>query len=236
LIAVLISLVQPALRAARDSARELRTLSDLRSHAAVFAMYTGDWRDTFPYFVDPEQPMAAFQDPRAPIQYPYFQSYTLWNIALADWYYEGAYAHGSFYPPGSRSARPDIHGTWYYYGCVFIARPEYWSFGTHLGPEQWRPTKRSEVAYPAHKALLTAYYPLSERLPSPVPPVSGAPRLLPAPIGFVDGSAEAVRLRHVREGFLLGDGPYPGMLHTVDVPYTLHTIDGVRGRDVGSRR
>jgi len=127
----------------------------------------------------------------------YFDAHAYWNYALADYYYQGAFDHDSFYPPGFpgsyRYAQSRTGPAGYYYGCAFIARPEYWNPRFRVGAVQWRPTLLSEVSYPSKKCLFWAWYPIQLDLPDPLWQLAelGA---FHTEVGMTDGSAQNIRI------------------------------------------
>lgn len=235
LVGLLVSLLLPALAEARMAARAMASTSQLRGHGQIMAMYSGDWDDAFPWFADPKatQTVVRCEERNTSIVIAYFYSSNTWNYALADAYYSGNFDDESFYPPGM----PDWEGTSgkrggptpYGYGCAFIARPEFWNQETRIGPKQWGPTRTSEVTFPTDKTLLISDWPLYRSLVDPLQ----APGAINAQteMCFVDGSAERRKVSDLRSGYPSGDGTFQGSFHPFDFMYTLHTIDGVRGRD-----
>lgn len=228
LIGVLVSLLLPALGGARGAARGIVSDSQLRQHAAVFSMYAGVYDDAFPYFVYPDAE-AVVRCRSGTVTIKHWHAYSRWNYALAEEFYGGECAHQSFYPPSGAGSGV----TPYRYGCSFIARPEYWQPETRRGPDQWGANRFSETLFPAHKGLLFAYEPLERRFRETG---DGAARKGPEfimPIAFVTGDVRRVRLDRLLDGYRKGDGDFGGGAHhLMDYPFGLHTIGGVRGRDV----
>jgi prepilin-type N-terminal cleavage/methylation domain-containing protein len=232
LLGVLLSLMIPALSRTRDRAREVVVLNDLRMHANIFTHYTVDSKDYFPYGVYPEgSSILRCRSRDVAREVLYFQFSTLWQIFLADTYYNGDLFSRSFMSPFQSQVNPDeweFGWTSYFYPCVFFTRPEYWDPLTRLEPtSQFGATRASEVVYPAMKSLMVEY--LFDR-PEPAP--GGIKRRF---VSFVDGHARAADQSDdlVMRG---GDG-------TIDVtvrylghapghfwPFQ-HTLYGVRGRD-----
>lgn len=228
IIAVLLSLVLPALGMFRGAARSSVSLSQLRSHSAVFATYNIDWRDRFPYFTDPKlaKTEIVVSSLGRSVSVHYFGAHGMWNYVLGDAYYNGRVFHDSFYPPSYPLGRTG--STPYYYGCSFLARSDYWDDRSRRGPEQWGPTNATSVGFPAQKALLVAQYPMRLELPSPAERVS----FVSTELAMVDGSAKRTRLSELTEGYSMGDGVYPGSFHYVDYPFGMHTRSGIAGIDV----
>lgn len=230
LVSVLAILLVPSLALVRESARRARANSDLRSHAAIFAQYTADYKDLLPYVTDPRGrwSIVRCQSANLALRTWYFGAYTSWHIALTDGYYNGGPRSESFRSPWRPLSR-NRFSTDYWYPCVFIADAAYWNPSTRrAGRSQLVPTKVSQVLFPASKTILFAGEQITFYGPNP--------GLGPVPTAFVDGSAGDVRLAEVGEQYRTADGGDVQLsLHfTNDDPF-LHTIDGVRGRDVTRR-
>ncbi|MCC6716061.1 MAG: prepilin-type N-terminal cleavage/methylation domain-containing protein [Gammaproteobacteria bacterium] len=226
IVAVLLSLLAPALHGGRGLARSAGSLSNLRSHAGVFAAYGTDWKDLFPFFAVPNATSTVLRCGDEVISIPYFASHAVWNFALAGTYYGGDCAHPSFYAPGSNQ-----HGgvTQYFYPCSFICGPDYWSPKTRTaGTSQRTPNKWSSVQWPTAKDLLVSWYFVPESLPA----LLDGPPHVPTEMAFVDGSASSRFLDDIATGYPGGDGNWQGCIHLIDFPNGLHTLGGVRGRDV----
>jgi prepilin-type N-terminal cleavage/methylation domain-containing protein len=222
IIGILVAQLTPTLALMRDRANNMRDLSNLRSHIGVFGVYTNDWRDTFPYFMHPVAGNtytvlhAGGNTFAAP--YYFFGSSYMWNVALADMYYNGNYQHESFYRPG---VSPIGVGAQYKYGCCFIAHPDYWNPERRTGSSQWLPTTADEVTYPSAKGLFLIYRYTDARDYYEYGYYEYG-------VGVVDGSAEFLSMPQLNDGYTGGDGTVGG--HIFPTPVR-HTIDGVRGRD-----
>ncbi len=237
IVGVLVSLILPSLRGIRERSKEGVSLANLRSHAGIFGAYANDWSDAFPYFTDPRATKTVIrcEIKDRSIAIGYFSAMYWWNFALADQYYDGAFDHPTFYPPnyvnelhgavGSRAHGP----TPYLYGCSFIADPLFWNPRTRTGPGQFRHTTHARVLFPSKKVVLLASHPLFQQFGK----VAWKDPRLSAPVSWADGSASDLRLDRITAGCPSGDGQYtpPGPHHT-EFPYAMHTLDGVRGRDV----
>ncbi len=238
IVALLIAIVIPGLRMAREAARRSISLSNLRQHGSVFAMYHSDWADQFPFFLQPvgETTIHCKTRPREETVPFYHWAHYEWNYALADQYYNGQWDSKAFFGPGYPAGYPDVTGpggpTTYWYACAFVCRPEFWNQSTRTGIAQRRPTRMAEVSFPSLKMLILSSYPLELQLAEYLQAKPG----LTTECQFVDGSATR-KLSEFLPGYLWGDGPYPGSVevHQGDYYWGLHTIDGVRGRDVKSR-
>lgn len=229
IIGVLASLMLPAIGQARDRARATVDMANLRSHVGVFGVYANDWKDSFPYFTDPRATRTIIRTANGSIvQTPFFGAHAYWNYALADGYYGGDPHHPSLYSPRIRSGA----GHLYYYGCSFIASPQYWNLRFRVGPSQLAPTFQHQVTMPGQKSLF-----VFEAVESTPPRRVDDPLSLPDPqhevvLGMTDGSARTTRAAAVRRGVESGDGNLSLGWHNGDFPSAIHTLDGVRGRDI----
>lgn len=221
LVGVLISLLLPALARVRWESRELKSLANLRSHAAVMSGYAGDWAGTLPCFTDPNVTMTVVRGGGVSIAVPYFDAFATWNIALCDEYYAG-----NVFPDAHRVPWRTYNGplTFYWYPECFISRPEYWDYATRLsGTSQWRPTRLSEVVFPAQKGLVWEQGGLNRE--------EHGPLATTARFALSDGSAREWRRAELARPYVNGTGVGPGLGGSGMSP-VMHTIGGVRGRDL----
>lgn len=220
ILGILIGLAMPVIGRGRDSGRKIVTLSNLRSHAAVFASYHAEFGDQFPLLTDPAATYSVLRCESAGIAVPsrYFDQFNLWNIGLADGYYGGAWdsrAFQSAWDPRGQWLRSGLHMS-----CAFQADPQFYYPETRMvPPRQLRSTRFDEVLFPSSKALMTAYTPWVRFR-----------RVLAC---MVDGRAEEFRLSAVFGAMSSGDGYFPEYsLHWPAFTPMTHTLGGVRGRDV----
>lgn len=235
--ALLVTLLAPSLRGMRDRARQAVSLSNLRSNAQIFAAYSGDFADILPYFTDPAATATVIRCERASVVAPYFGAHNTWNIALADGYYGGDYLSPVLFAPGYGPEA--VHGTGpltsYWYPCVFLAHPDYWSERTRRpGRSQWRPSRFADVTYPSKKVVLFAFFPYVQGLHT-----GFVTKRDTSEIALIDASARPVRIAELAPGHPYGDGfpdpPNPtglGWGHPLSWPKPMHTLGGIRARDV----
>jgi len=228
LIAVLVSLIVPQLAGSREAAVRAAVQSSLRSHVAVFAQYSSDWKDAFPYFTDPRATRTVIRTSRGDVvPIGYFHANAYWNYALADGYYDGDPNSASFYPPGS----VPIGHTPFAYACCYLAESRYWNPRTRMtGISQLVPTRLASVQHPSKKNLISWF---DETQDFPNNTVDPSWQTFPVTMGMVDGSARSIPLNKVTYGYQSGDGQTADFsFHFADLPPALHTIDGINGRDV----
>jgi prepilin-type N-terminal cleavage/methylation domain-containing protein len=227
LIAVLVSLTLPGLRGSRESAVRATGLAYLRSHVAIMAQYSSDYKDSFPYFTDPTATTTVIRTARGDVvSLEYFAAFAYWNYALADGYYNGDPNDRSFYPGQSIAGG----ATTLSYGCCFIADPGFWNPRSRIGTAQLHATRLTSVRYPSKKALLSWFDTRLFEIPNDL--IDPSWQTLPVGLGMVDGSAQSIPLHKVVYGYQSGDGSILLSPHLSDYPPALHTIDGIYGRDV----
>lgn len=234
IIGLLLGLLLGGLRLARDQGRRAVSLSNLKTHAQVFAIYTGDYSGYFPYFTAVGAFNNTLEGGGIILEgISYFDANSTWHIFLADDYYTGSVEAGVFFPPNYVEGGG---GNWpimtpYNYGCVFIASSRYWNPYTRMGPSQYQGMRTDSVLYPSSKVLILESWPLTRD-------IQDAPDKLavPLPSALCDGSAQLARPIDYRPGYKKADGWWKfrdyGAVHSNDWPPFLHTIDGVRGRDL----
>lgn len=234
IVAVLVGILFPVLRQVTAIRREIRALANLRSNAQIFTQYTSDWQERWPLFTQPGEMNTVLEGAGLKMTVSYFDAHSTWPVALADLYFDGG-LEGSqaMYPPGYE---PAIGATLnplrsaYHYPCAFIADPAYWSSQTRSGRSQFRGTTVSEVRYPAEKSLLIESWPFVDLVETPADQ-----RRFQLPLATTDGSALAADVTMREPGQESGDGYQfraDGAVHFSDFPPLLHTINGVRGRDI----
>jgi prepilin-type N-terminal cleavage/methylation domain-containing protein len=220
IVGLLLALAAPALSRARVAAEDAGSLSKLRSNASIFAMYTMDWQDAFPAFADPDATMTLVRIGEGHyIRLYYFLTHYYWQFVMADAYYDGVLLPPAVTRPGKR------FGLSYHYSCSFLADPRYWTPDSPQPSSLWRGTREPEARFPSHKAVLVEFEP-------------GTPSMFRPPgrllMGFVDASAGAFEDEELTTPLRSGEGSGRGRLHHHGV-YGMHTVEGVRGRDVAGR-
>lgn len=223
IVALLITLLLPGIASARAAARDLASLSNIRSHSGVFQMYAGDWNDYLPCVTRPDADLTIIRGCGGWGYSPYFGATQVWPIPLADSYYNGRCEGAEFIHP----ARRDDALIDYLLSSSIIADPAYWDLTTRTGPNQWGGQKLTSVLFPSTKALLSEQHPV-HGLPTRVAMREGAWRVA---LGLADGSAGRWAPGDLVDPVPSGEGIYPGIMFGQGV-YGLHTPGGVRGRDV----
>lgn len=228
IIAVLIGLALPLVRQVRAKGDLTAQLAKLGEHARIMHVYAGDYKDTWPT-VDPRgvDGMTTWEVPGWPtLGTHYFGLAAGWPKLLFANYYDGDPFHPSF--KALRRSKPPI--TSFYLSQALWADPEFWRPETRTGPEQWRATRVDEVVHASHKALLVNF--LEPPDDASVEFRSGQRTIKPVlPFVSVDAAARGVGPDSVGIGYPRGTGTWPGSYLTSPQP-GMHTIDGVRGRDV----
>ncbi|MBM4107508.1 MAG: type II secretion system protein [Phycisphaerae bacterium] len=232
LVAMLVALAMPTLGRVRERARVGASLANLRSHASIIHAYAGEHREHLPYLTSPTATFSVIRSLSAgvAVRTRYFGTYILWNVGLADAYYDGRPRHASFRSP---LRRPD-DTRWLHYAlsCSFQADPDYYAPETRTyPPEQWRATRLGEVLFPSGKTLLAD----DAVTPSAMAFVSYQPQRVRFPLAFVDASAAEIPWSRAGKQMPSGDGgPVTlnyGHENSLIAPLR-HALHGVRGRDV----
>ena len=246
-VVLLVGLSSLALSSIGTKRVEIRDLAVLRSHSQSLSAYTSDNRDAFPLFLEPVQHAGDVTDASGLTytQFSYFEMSSSWHIFLgATGHAPASPVHESFYPHGF------LEGTERYsrftpfaYPCAFVADPKFWNRETRLGrefvanprdPVQFRATRASEVAYPSSKSLVVQTWSYETDIlgRSGRGPRDRSGRVRAA---MADGSGRPIGAESRLGGYSGGDGgEYMdlGAMHFDDAPVLLHTVDGVRGRDL----
>ncbi len=230
--ALLISISVLAISGVRGRSNSMKSLANLRSNAQVIATYVSDSKGIYPRFTE----IGAFGSTVSGggleiAGLSYFDAHKSWHIALADVYYDARATSEALFPPGYEKAGGPRwpYETGYFYPCSFIARPEFWNLLSRTGPQQFGSTSVQGVVFPANKTLFVQHW----FAPNDRNANAGVYQQIPS--AFCDGSASEVAWSNRLEGYPKGDGyefQNDGAVHFVDSPSLLHTIDGVRGRDV----
>lgn len=229
ILALLVTLLVPAVSGARAQALRATNTARLSSHAAVFAAYSTDYRECFPYYVDPSATLQSIQAGGQVHTFSnYFDAIFFWQLALADAYYDSSVRSPSFCD--AELARNAYRaGTEFWYPCVFFARPNFWNQTTRTGGDQWGVNYVFQCTFPSRKTVLLSPY----RLLQPLDDLYlDRPAANPIPVALADGSARYVAESHFLRGVPTGEGASPGTLHHQDLFVGLHTIGGVNGADV----
>jgi type II secretory pathway pseudopilin PulG len=219
-LGVLMALTMPMLARVRNGARASVTVANLRSHSAVLLSYTIDYKDLFPALTNPRASYSVIRCESASVavRAAYFDQFNLWNVGLADQYYDGSFRTKAFHSGWDSiavSPRAGLH-----LACSFSADPSYYDADTRTAPPaQLRPIKATEVLFASKKSLMTAYTPWVH-----FQRVFG---------GMVDGQASEFRNEQLVGDLRSGDGAYAafGFHWPAYTPMT-HTYRGVRGRDI----
>lgn len=221
---ILLTVSLPSLLSTKATATDVATLSHLRQHGAIFAMYTNDYDDFYPALTETTRTLGVWKNlGRYRWQTSYFRIYHHWHIGLADQYYDGRIWGTEFLLPGAEARTPEqfVSKTHYWYSSSFLADPEFWNASTRTGPDQWRATRWFEVIHPSKKTLLLANGGQSWDI-----------RDTSLRMSFVDGASRIVEPNEFLGAYENGDGSWPQSAFGYPGVIGMHTIDGVRGRDV----
>lgn len=231
-VAILVSLVVPALRHSRIAAKNNARVQTIRQLNVALGMYCGDHQDQFPFFGTPGDPFGPIRIRGFQVGKVYFHAQrSYWASALLPEYYAGP--RQSIEQPARAEALqslgyPDfIVAADYLISSTVFANSRFWmddpSGGTSWYQSSYfKPTRLTDVAYPSGKGLLVA----DIEGHSGGTPFSGWYPGVPPPVAFADGSARAIPQREFDPSVAV-DRPFsPGSLLPV-----LATRDGLLGRD-----
>jgi prepilin-type N-terminal cleavage/methylation domain-containing protein/prepilin-type processing-associated H-X9-DG protein len=188
IIAILASLLLPALAKAKDKAKNIQCLSNVKQWTYAFQMYSDDYEDYFPYEGSAGDSIDT-------------------GFNLNAWYnitppYSGQLALKDLYAQGN----PPVPGTKSIFACTRVrdktaaptpASPYFmYGFNNRMDPNGAAQFKRSDVQQPVDTVVFTEnsenQYPSTSGLYTP------ARHNLRANLGFVDGHAEAVHTNDYR--------------------------------------
>lgn len=229
ILAVLVGVLLPAIGRVREKSRASMSLAYLRQHTAIFAMYTSDWKDTLPYFSNPKGPTTDLKckTQEVSVESVYFSPSLFWPIGMADGYYGGRCYDRSFTPPTARRS----HIGQYLMPCVFMADPNFWNPETReWPPRQLRAIRLAEVVFPSSKCSLlekvfgvvpqqVIYTVMEERHRMAAVDGRATEQNLTGIVPQYKDWFSRDRYYNMHAG---GEYTYPG----------LHTLGGVRGRDL----
>ncbi|MFI4893364.1 MAG: MauE/DoxX family redox-associated membrane protein, partial [Phycisphaerales bacterium JB058] len=193
IIALLVVLLLPSLGKVRQGAQDAVSLSNMRQHAGVFSMYATDWDDYSPYPVHPDATLNVFRSAALTVEVEYFWATELWQVALADAYYDGNPFGEAFSHPADMR-----RGTWITYRMTssYLAHPNYWVNRPDRDISLWGGVRVTQTRFPANKAWLVEFNPLHEVLIPVGLGAAGATRK-GVGLGFVAFEDEAAGVREV---------------------------------------
>ncbi len=232
IVAVVLVIALPAIGSFIRNSRRTVNLANLHTHSQVIALYAADQNDLLPRPFEIGEPITFFEHPavgRIPVRY--FDAYQYWHLPLLDSYYNSSLDSPAFFPPAYEGEVFEAFGveTPYAYTCTSIASPDYWNQLTRRGGiSQWVANRLGNVLFPSDKAIFVQIWPYTVE-------ASRGEQNIRIPLVTADGAALASTPRQRLPGYPRGDGPEEqvhGAVHFGDYPPLLHTIDGIRGRDI----
>lgn len=217
--ALLISIIMPAIAGVQKHARESISSTHLRTHAQVFAVYTGDFNDYFPFLTQASEETTYYEVGGYSMDMSVFTQYATWPIAMLNDYYGGHFNWEIFHPPLSDRGGPISE---YWYSQSFVADPTFWNREQRAySPEQLGGAGVHGVLFASMKGLFIQADQMFTFHETRVGHLN---------VALVDGSV------HSPDGDELTQ-PYPGGVRgyllgpTIGFP-VMHTVDGIRGRDM----
>lgn len=230
-VATIVALLAPAAEQAHLSARRAVTLTRLRTHASVLAIYAIDWRDAYPAFTNPadSRHIVYSELHGQPLECSrYFFSSVVWCYALADSYYGVPPLNPVFYD----AERPAsvVGGEPFVMSCTLFAEPAFWDPATRTPTGQLRGVFQHEVLFPDHKRTILSGYGIQQHSGTVNAPLIPGPDT-EIPSANADGGAHIRTLATSARGVASGDGVYEYSMHFADFVSGTHTLHGVRGID-----
>lgn len=174
-IAVLLSLVVPALGAMRRAQRQANCLANLRSSATGLLAYVSEWKETFPYVATSRTYEDAFRI--GSVSMPYvFQSSAWPSATVASWSELSSSTPQlcPYHPEGRNASREHLKqygvpiGSDYWLSYALMTSPTLWDRGgAEIDQErQFVATKISDVLFPCDKGMLIEVIPWQRYDPS----------------------------------------------------------------------
>ncbi len=151
IIAILAAMLLPALFRAREKAREIVCMSNLKQIGLAFTFYLADYNETFP----------CAQDPVSSDPYYWLWMGRGWRGLIAPYIKKGISAldPSVLYCPSDKIAPQQWESTSYAYSMAFYHSSEQINNmnskeDTYSNPQPSQPQKLSQVAFPTKKALI----------------------------------------------------------------------------------
>lgn len=225
----MLGLLLPALHHIRQSALGSASTANMRTHAQVVQLYSGDFRDLAPFVADPEATYTVARGGGLTVTFEFFGAEEMWGVALADRYYGFGLGSSQWdeHVEWGIFARSGPHGFLYQYSPTFFTLPGYWNEATR-DEGQLRPVRVSSVRYPASKAVFLEGD--GERGFPSWRNHGLAGRDLGWAFAFTDGSVRRPSADRLVEPCSLGEGSAHGGRFSYGV-VGLHTREGILGRD-----
>ena len=219
-VALLTSILLPALSHARRAGQVTLSFSNLRQLHVVFSLYHSANDDEYPATLDGQSYQVG---PFEWVDYPYWQVFFTWPGVVYDIF--PCSENQDIYLSPLDPSRRDISFGWpssYEYSTSFVGHPYLWAENA-AAEERLKVAQRlSAVAMPSSKALLwdRGAYPPGSLEPNRPPPTS-----VPVPTMLADGSCRTVSLAEAAEPIA---NPFEGPVRK----WKLHnTPMGVQGLD-----
>lgn len=163
-LAILLSLVLPALAKSRGQARQISNLSNCRQLATLVAAYATDNKDVPPavfppVYVNPmlNVPWTEATIGNTKLRGAWFDNGTKYQLLLRPLPPVTTFRAVEF-PRDGPTIEIDGQRTslvnHFMLSDTFYADPDYWTVDKQIGPEQWRPQRMTSVAYPSAKGLI----------------------------------------------------------------------------------
>lgn len=232
IIAILITMVFPALRVVRVRADAAVIRNDLRSNVQSSSAYSLDHDDIMPAPKTQGRAMyAPWPDDPSGQLVMYFEYEDLWRLDFAGRYTDAP----SFVDPPLTHTYLDGINRRYFYAAGCYSAPVFWNGVTKRTEAMLKAQPLAGITYPSQKAMFIGYTQSGHvqlvpiRAPRDPPP--GALRDEAVPFGSADGSAALVQPdRLIAPDTRASTG---GKWEGIGAPlHGVYTFDGIHGRDV----
>ena len=216
-IAVLMSILLPALAGSKRAAERTRWLANQREASRTVRVYAGDYEDSFPSWGVPRTNLAPLETDRETYEFFWWAQMDQWGLFLTAVGYDGWLSMGPEAGPGVFTSEAtdfgrDTRSSHIMAGAAFAEPVRFSAEQPDTSVLVHTALRYSDVRFPSAKGVLLG----------PGPP-SGGPIL----VSFADGHSAVHQHDQLPKGVRnMPYGPIP----------VLTTIDGVLGRDIGPGR
>lgn len=219
IIALLVSILLPALAGSKRAGQRVRMLANQREASRIVSVYASDYAGSFPSWGQPRTNLAPLRTDQDTLELFWWNQMDQWGLFLTTVGYDGWLSMGPDAGPGFYETEEACCGRvlslQVLTGAAFAAPDRFASGGPDRSVSHHIVRRHDEVRYPALKGLLIG----------PVLPVPYDDQ--PVAVSFADGHSALHQFGALEAGV-------PGIVYG-PMP-VLTTIDGVRGIDYGTPR
>lgn len=245
-LAVLVAIAVPAIRAAAQASRAATCLATIRGANRAIAVHTNDHKGLYPYL--PKRPTLDDAWDNAGVSKDYFSQFSYWPRAMLSYLGDGrdpspAAAYCPWSPHTGRFRREPAsnnpinipadgtHPTAYYMSSAMFSNWRLWTKTPVVDQSVLVPVRVDEVTHPSKKLGLIEGIPWHLQDRRHDNEIISLSFTHAAPIALADGSARLARARSLTEDGLIVNPFYPSTEPEYIIPW-IHTRDGAKGRDL----